>query len=891
MNESLPVYKHERILASGIPLGGLGTGSVEIRPDGRFHDWEIFNNYSFSGSTTLDQPEMWSEDAFFALRVAHQGKKPKVRLLYDDDKQAPAAASRHLYNPIYTFPFLRNVKRISYESRFPFARLNYQDNVDIDVQMEAFSPFVPMDAKNSALPAAYFVFTLTNTADVPCQASVAFSLRNCAGYDLDEHNHRHCAIDAPWGRGVLMTDDAMDPHHVTAGTMVAAAMDPQADRCLAWTDDRGLYGFENADVPGFGEVFLKYRDTGKMPDLVKSPWRRKVTHSNVTPTNKMLGRFHSPCKHWRGGVSIQADLEPGQSRQMVFLMAWHFPNLYHYYDQSHMGHMYENWFEDAGQVAQYAAENFQDLQARSRRFVDELYQGLPASLADSLNAQLTTFPQSFWWTRTGEMACWEGMACCQILPNAWPMWSTFQPLMFFPEVYTQMKDRMALFDPENQQHRSESPFLASERDRRTAFNQDRQKRNDLGGWYTQRYQKLGYPAEEFASRPHRGQSDRPFAGYVLSAVQIARDLLWTGDESFLRDNWEAIRRRLTGLMEQDENGDGLPDGLVSWMTYDHWFVPALNCYKSTLSLADCRAGAFLAGIMEDCDLAEQLEKFVAKGSASMERILFNGEYYSLCYDPLKDEIDPGCMADQVSGQLYTRLCGLEAIHDVQHVQSALKAVLKYNRSEEEGLLNGSDPKGREDWRYFSRYSQQGEDEQYGGQWTTPWTGTEYFVAATMAAEGLVEEALQVVEDVWDRHVDFGMLYNHIECGEHYFRPMVLWAILPALQGLVYDARTGRLEMNPKYSPDHCDTLLLLPGAWGRLAQHRPTGEQVNTITLCDGKLELSEICVPGGRGNVRITLDGQRLEASTRDADGVCSVQPARKLTLQAGNVLKIEQI
>jgi len=29
--------------ASGIPLGGIGTGSVEVRSDGHFHEWMIFN--------------------------------------------------------------------------------------------------------------------------------------------------------------------------------------------------------------------------------------------------------------------------------------------------------------------------------------------------------------------------------------------------------------------------------------------------------------------------------------------------------------------------------------------------------------------------------------------------------------------------------------------------------------------------------------------------------------------------------------------------------------------------------------------------------------------------------------------------------------------------------
>jgi uncharacterized protein (DUF608 family) len=604
----------------------------------------------------------------------------------------------------------------------------------------------------------------------------------------------------------------------------------------------------------------------------------------------MLGRFHSPRKHWRGGVSMQVDLAPGQSKQMVFVMAWHFPNLYHYYDQSPMGHMYENWFEDAAQVADYAAKNYTSLRSRSKTFVDQMYADLPAPLAEGLNAQLTTFPQSFWWTRKGELACWEGMACCQILPNAWPMWSTFQPLLFFPEIYQQMKQRMASFDPENQDHRDASPFLAAERDRRVAFNQDRQKRNDLGGWFTQRYQKLGYPAEEFTSRPRRASQDRPFAGYVLSAVQVARDLLWTGDEGFLRENWPGLREKLLSRLESDENDDGLPDGLVSWMTYDHWFIPALNCYHATLSLADCRAGAFLARIMDDAPTARKLDAFVEKGKASMERILYNGEYYNLCYDPLKDSVDPGCMADQVSGQLYVRLCGLEPIHDVAHVRSALQAVFKYNRSEEEGLLNGSDPRGRDDWRYFARYSRRGEDEQIGGQWPTPWTGTEYYVAATMAAEGLVDQALAVVSDVHERHLDFGMVYNHIECGEHYFRPMVLWAILPALAGLVYDRRTGTLRCNPVLEPQNSRLPLLLPGVWGRLTQKKNPDRQENTFTVLTGTLPIETLEIPHFGQDVSVQLGSEPLPVQSSRQGRMRTLTLEDPISLAQGRELLVRQ-
>ncbi|MEM2344337.1 MAG: GH116 family glycosyl-hydrolase, partial [Thermoproteota archaeon] len=35
-------FSHSNL--SGMPLGGIGTGSVEIRGDGRFYEWHIFNN-------------------------------------------------------------------------------------------------------------------------------------------------------------------------------------------------------------------------------------------------------------------------------------------------------------------------------------------------------------------------------------------------------------------------------------------------------------------------------------------------------------------------------------------------------------------------------------------------------------------------------------------------------------------------------------------------------------------------------------------------------------------------------------------------------------------------------------------------------------------------------
>jgi len=46
-------------MGSGAPLGGIGTGFVEIRPDGCFYEWQIFNSGPWSQnarSTTAPPP-------------------------------------------------------------------------------------------------------------------------------------------------------------------------------------------------------------------------------------------------------------------------------------------------------------------------------------------------------------------------------------------------------------------------------------------------------------------------------------------------------------------------------------------------------------------------------------------------------------------------------------------------------------------------------------------------------------------------------------------------------------------------------------------------------------------------------------------------------------------
>jgi hypothetical protein len=132
----------------------------------------------------------------------------------------------------------------------------------------------------------------------------------------------------------------------------------------------------------------------------------------------------------------------------------------------------------------------------------------------------------------------------------------------------------------------------------------------------------------------------------------------------------------------------------------------------------------------------------------------------------------------------------------------------------------------------------------------------------MAAEGLYHECMDVVQNVYDRHVRAGMVYNHIECGEHYFRALAVWALLPAVQGLLFDREEGLLGFGPKQPGRTFESLFVVPGTWGRLRRVRDEQHETYEVLIKSGELRLRTLVLTGlsaEPGVVTAQLDGSEL--------------------------------
>lgn len=185
------VYSGSDLVCVGMPVGGLCTGQLYLTGDGRLAHWDIFNwataGYGYEVSR---RPAMPVEQGF-AVRV-RQGDKTLVRTL-----------------DINGFPGVR------FRGEYPLATIDYEDvALPVAVKLEAFSPFIPLNAADSGLPATVMQFTVKNTSDADVEATLAGWLQNavCCHSAAQRYGLRkNRLVEKPGMKMILCGAEAAEP--------------------------------------------------------------------------------------------------------------------------------------------------------------------------------------------------------------------------------------------------------------------------------------------------------------------------------------------------------------------------------------------------------------------------------------------------------------------------------------------------------------------------------------------------------------------------------------------------------------------------------------------------------------------------------------------------------
>jgi len=306
----------------------------------------------------------------------------------------------------------------------------------------------------------------------------------------------------------------------------------------------------------------------------------------------------------------------------------------------------------------------------------------------------------------------------------------------------------------------------------------------------------------------------------------------------------------------------------------------------------------------DGDSARRYRERFERGSAAMDRLLWNGEYYIQKYDLRKfqrTQYGKGCLADQVVGQWFAHVAGLGDLLSRAHVRKALESVMRHNfrwdltsfvhaqrmfaAGQDMGLLVCTWPRG----------GRPAEPILYCDE---VWTGIEYQVASHLIYEGMIADAYRLVKAARNRYDGRPRPpfkrnpWNEIECGDHYARAMSSWALLLAAAGYWYDGPQGILRFDPRITPDRFRAFFSTAQGYGTFAQRRTAATQTTTLEMKAGSVVLSrlELRLPRGGKPARAAVKRGRRKLDvdlSRHGEWLRIGFPA-PITLAAGEKLEV---
>jgi non-lysosomal glucosylceramidase len=168
----------------GMPVGGICCGTLYLSGDGRLWNWDIFNQKT---EGVLPRRLNWADvgmdfgatDGTLRPRDGATFVKPAVR--EESQKIAQGFAVRITSGAESQVRALDadGWEEVSFTGQYPIGTVDYSDSgCPVSVKLEAFSPFIPLNAGDSGLPATVFHFTVVNRSGRMVSVDLAGWLQN-----------------------------------------------------------------------------------------------------------------------------------------------------------------------------------------------------------------------------------------------------------------------------------------------------------------------------------------------------------------------------------------------------------------------------------------------------------------------------------------------------------------------------------------------------------------------------------------------------------------------------------------------------------------------------------------------------------------------------------------
>lgn len=767
MEEGTTVCReYEALLHSGVPLGGIGTGRLELLTNGTLGSFSLCNNW--------DVPTYWTEGSFFALWFRHAGQS-KACILHP-----PRTAGGF---------GLPTAKAVRYHGRYPVADLAYDlDDSPVEVTLRAQGSLVPGEMDLSMLPAATFTFQVRNRTEAAVEVALLASLENLAGqggYYFVKHDWssnlrdrfdsadgaRNTSLDHGKLHGFLFDNShAMEFERIRPPPTSSVTESVKAAGEAGYTvKTEGSGGAESIHRPlarrnTFSRIILAAEGDGVSRCVwdtaarIPSFWECFARDGRLSGGEGVVGVGDvRPA----AAVARTLTISPGETAEVVFVLAWHHKGHVTFRDGVDHGHAYQAKYRNVQAVAAAASSG--------RRLRARLVDRFQSMIKDS------TLPG---WLQT------------KLINGAFPtttntVW-TADNLFSVHESPADMAGAIGTLDQRMAAH----PFLFAmfpELDRLELdwFRRCQVADGQLPHMIGNLYDKLGCTEAFFCIT---GWPDLS-CSFVF---QTYRHYLYTGDREWLARNFDSYIKAIHWILSTDKFGLGLP---VGGHTYDYdaaeWQEGAPMIFNAVNFLGALRVAMEAARRLGRDDLISEWQVAFDKAHASLMTHFWNGKYFRKWVHPEKSKANENCFVAQLAGDWFVRLLGLPPLFTDQVCRSVLDSIVELNMLPHnpaivmEALPNGEAARD-------SGYIQQHEP----------------YLGMNLIYHGRVQRGLEVMrrrqEITW--HVNSNPWGESLatqtpsgwECALFdYMTSPATWNVLYALTGCTVDAARGVLRFAPQ----------------------------------------------------------------------------------------------